>query len=193
MLVCNNTSEREHVSALSTTRKRAAYMEMIDMKRRFNEEIHKLKLTKGKNTQLFSRDEYYSFLKKVQVAKDKIAGKTPEEYQRLSRYDIVKIGTVKKLIVPVKNDNEPIQYYCYLEEKFDIIHETHISIGHKGRNRMMKELKPKYKNITKEFVALYLTLCEPCQKKLSVPKKGLVVKPIKSSVKTHKNSSCRNK
>ncbi|XP_074030448.1 uncharacterized protein isoform X4 [Leptinotarsa decemlineata] len=159
----------------------AASMDMMDMKRRFNEEIHKLKLTKGKNTQLFSRDEYYSFLTKVQVTKDKIAGKTPGEYQRLSRYDIVKIGTVQKLIVPVKNDREPIQYYCYLEETFDIIHETHISIGHGGRNRMMKELKPKYKNITKEFVALYLTLCEPCQKKLSVPKKGLVVKPIKSS------------
>lgn len=156
-------------------------MDMTDMKRRFNEEIHKLKLTKGKNTQLFSRDEYYSFLTKVQVSKDKIASKTPEEYQRLSRYDIVKFGTVQKLIVPVKNDREPIKYYCYLEETYDIIHETHISIGHGGRNRMMKELKPKYKNITKEFVALYLSLCEPCQKKLSVPKKELVVKPIKSS------------
>ncbi|XP_071051123.1 uncharacterized protein [Onthophagus taurus] len=53
----------------------------MDMKRRFNEEIHKLKLTKGKNTQLFTRDEYYSILTKVQVAKEKLASKTPEEYQ----------------------------------------------------------------------------------------------------------------
>lgn len=138
------------------------------MKTRFNEEMYKLKLAKGKNTQLLTLDQYFTLLNKVQVAKDKIARKTPEDYQRLSRYDIVTVGTVKRLIVPVKNETEPIQYYCFLEETFDIIHLTHISIGHGGRNKMMKELKQKYKNITKEFVVLYLSLCEPCQRKLNV-------------------------
>lgn len=38
------------------------------------------------------------------------------------------------------------------------------------------------------FVMLYLALCEPCQKKLSVPKKGLVVKPTKSN---EFNSRCQ--
>lgn len=158
------------------------------MKTRFDEEIHKIKLVKGKNTQLFTRDEYNLFLKKVQVAKDKTANKTPEEYQRLSRYDIVKTRTVQKLIVPVKNEREPIKYYCYLEETFDIIHETHISMGHGGRNRILKALKKKYKNITKQCVALYLSLCEQCQKKLSGSKKGPVVKPITSS---EFNSQCQ--
>lgn len=151
------------------------------MKTRFNEKIHKIKFKKRKNHQLFVRDEYFSFLTKVKAAKNKISHKTPEDYQRLLKYDIVQIGNVQKLVVPVKNERDPIIYYTYLEEIFDIIHETHISIGHGGRNRMMKELKGKYKNITAELVVIYLNLCEPCQKKLSIPKKGLVVKPIKSS------------
>ena len=71
---------------------------------------------------------------------------------------------------------------------FDIIHETHISNGHGGRNRMMKELKGKYKNITVELIVIYLNLCEPCQKKLSISKKGLVVKLIKSN---EFNSRCQ--
>ncbi|XP_072392374.1 KRAB-A domain-containing protein 2-like [Diabrotica undecimpunctata] len=52
----------------------------------------------------------------------------------------------------------------------------------------MKELKKKYKNITVEFVKVYLNLCVPCQKKMSIPKKGLVVKPILSSAF---NSRCQ--
>ncbi|XP_072398083.1 KRAB-A domain-containing protein 2-like [Diabrotica undecimpunctata] len=53
---------------------------------------------------------------------------------------------------------------------------------------MMKELKTKYKNITVEFVQVYLNLCVPCQKEMSIPKKGLVVKPVLSSAF---NSRCQ--
>ena len=43
---------------------------------------------------------------------------------------------------------------------------------------MEKELKRKYKYITKEIITMYLRLCKPCQTKLSNPKKGLVSKPL---------------
>lgn len=56
------------------------------MRTRFNEKIHTIKCNKGKNHQLFTRDEYFKFLTKVKAAKDKISHKTPEDYQRLSRY-----------------------------------------------------------------------------------------------------------
>ncbi|XP_072380793.1 KRAB-A domain-containing protein 2-like [Diabrotica undecimpunctata] len=141
------------------------------MRARFSDKIDTLKSGKGNNHQLFTVDEYYAFLMKVKITKDKTSHKTSEEYQRLSRYDIVKIGNVEKLVVPVKNDRDPIVYYVFMEETFDIIHETHISIGHGGRNRMMKKLKTKYKNITVVFVKVYLNLCVPCQKKISIPKK----------------------
>ena len=42
---------------------------------------------------------------------------------------------------------------------------------------MYKEVQKKYKNITQEHISLYLSICTSCLKKLSVPKKGLVVKP----------------
>lgn len=43
---------------------------------------------------------------------------------------------------------------------------------------MAKEIKRKFKNVTKETIMLYLNLCEICQKKFKVPKKDLVVKPM---------------
>lgn len=162
--------------------------DLLLMKTRFNEKSLEIKSKKGKNHQLFTRDEYFSFLNKVKATKEKTKHKTPEDYQRLSRYDIVNIGNTQKLVVPVKDERDPLIYYTYLEENFNIIHETHISIGHGGRTRMVKELKNKYKNITLELITIYLNLCKPCQKKMSIPKKGLVVRPIKSS---EFNSRCQ--
>ena len=151
------------------------------MKTRFNERVNRIKMDKGKNHQLFTRDEYYTFLTKVKASKNKTSHKTPEDYQRLARYDTVQIGSVEKLVVPVKNERDQIIYYTYLEEIFDIVHETHISIGHGGRNRMIKELKSKYKNITKELTVIYLDLCQPCQKKLSIPKKDWLLSRSKAT------------
>ncbi|XP_072398012.1 KRAB-A domain-containing protein 2-like [Diabrotica undecimpunctata] len=123
------------------------------IKARFSDQIDTLKYGKGNNHHLFTRDKCYAFLMKAKTTKDKSSRKTPEEYQRLSRYDIVKMGNVEKLVVPVKNDRD-----VFMEETFDIIHETHISIGYGVRNRMMKELKTKYKkslwNVKSKFVQL---------------------------------------
>lgn len=72
-----------------------------------------------------------------------------EEYQRLRRYDVVSIGGDRLIIVPVK------EYYPNNEEMFQIVHG--------GRNRIEKH---------------NLQLYEACQKKTSLPRNGLVVKPI---------------
>lgn len=53
---------------------------------------------------------------------------------------------------------------------------------------MKNELILKYKNIIAELVMTYLNICEPCQKKLKVPKKGLAVRPMSSS---ELNSRCQ--
>ncbi len=91
----------------------------------------------------------------------------------------MKVGSVEKLIFPVSKDSSNVRFYVYFEELFTIIHEVHLSIGHGGRNRMLKELLKKYKHITTEEVMIYLNLCDNCplpQKK--VPKNGLVVRPM---------------
>lgn len=75
----------------------------------------------------------------------------------------------------------------YFEEIFTVIHEAHLSIGHGGRNRILKELKKKYKNITTEVVMIYLNLCESCKKKSKVPQKGIA----RSMVFQEMNSRCQ--
>lgn len=105
----------------------------------------------------------------------------------MKRFDLIKVGDSEKLIYPV-SDNSVIKYYVTNEELFDIIHDVHFSIGHRGRNRMTKEIKKKFKNVTIEATMLYLNLCEICQKKSKLPEKGLVVKPMISSAM---NSHCQ--
>ena len=43
---------------------------------------------------------------------------------------------------------------------------------------MYKKVQKKYKNITQEYISLYLSIYTSCLKKSSVPKKGVVVKPM---------------
>jgi hypothetical protein len=47
---------------------------------------------------------------------------------------------------------------------FKILHETHLSIGLGGRNRMEYEINKKNKNVTRETIMPYLNICEPYQK-----------------------------
>ncbi|XP_015600310.1 KRAB-A domain-containing protein 2-like [Cephus cinctus] len=134
----------------------------------------------------FSQEKYSKILSEVVSAKTKC--KTPLDYRRLKRFDVLRINGEEKLIAPLKPGKTNIQCYVTNEELFSILYGTHIRIGHGGRTRMLKELQVKYKNITYEVVMLYLNLCKQCQMKHSAPKKGIVVKPIVSSVL---NSRCQ--
>jgi len=83
------------------------------------------------------------------------------------------------------SEGNDFKYYVFNEELFNIINDTHLAIGHGGRNRMEYELNKKYKNITRESIVLYLNLC---QKKGSTAKKGLVVKAL---ISNELNSRCQ--
>lgn len=150
---------------------------LSDMKQRFNDWFNELMISKGQNTQIFTKSAYLEMIQKVKISKCKLTDKKPEDYQRLRRFDVMNIQNIEKLIVPVKDDNV-IRYYTHTEEIFDILHEAHVAIGHGGRNRMEKELNLKYKNITREMIVSYINFCVSCQTKHNIPKKGLVVKPI---------------
>lgn len=143
-----------------------------DMNRRFDERLTEIMSLKGQNTQFFTSETYTEMIKKVKSSKSKESHKIPEDYQRLRRFDVMTVGEIEKLIVPVK-DNDIIRYYVKNKEIFKILHETHLAVGHGGRNRMEKELNMNYKNITREMIAIYLNMCEKCEKKRKVPKKGI--------------------
>lgn len=76
----------------------------------------------------------------------------------LKKYDVIQISEEEKLIVPVTEGNT-IKYYVQL---FNIIHEVHLSIGHGGRNRMENGINMKFKNLTREYIMLYLNNCQSC-------------------------------
>ncbi|XP_059154833.1 KRAB-A domain-containing protein 2-like [Physella acuta] len=132
---------------------------------------------KPNNSFILSKDKYIAIIEDVKQAKAKQTKKTVD-YRRLNKYDVIEVDGKEKLIVPLTEDNGAILYYVHSEELFDLINETHLKIGHGGRTRIEKELKRKYKNITKEIITMYLRLCKPCQTKLSNPKKGLVSKHL---------------
>jgi len=60
-------------------------------------------------------------------------------------------------------------HYITTEDLFTVLHEVHLAVGHGGRDRMMKELKRKYCNVTVEAIMIYLKFFESCQKKAPIP------------------------
>ena len=95
------------------------------------------------------------------------------------RYEVLQCGPTEKLIKRRSTRQESPLYYVSIEETFDVVKSAHISTGHGGRDRMLKELQKKYANIPTKAVELFKSLCQECQKKRKRPMtKGVVVRPI---------------
>ncbi|XP_068229392.1 KRAB-A domain-containing protein 2-like [Palaemon carinicauda] len=89
------------------------------------------------------------------------------------------VGPTEKLIKRCSTRQESPLYSVSIKEMFDIVKSAHISTGHGGRDRMLKELQKKYANIQTKAVELFKSLCQECQKKQKRPMtKGVVVRPI---------------
>lgn len=52
-----------------------------------------------------------------------------------------------------------------------------MSFGHRGRDRMIKELNRRHTNIIQNDKKLFVSVCELCQQKRSMGKKDIMVKP----------------
>jgi hypothetical protein len=75
-----------------------------------------------------------------------------------------------------------------VEQIFDVIDLPHVAVGHGGRGRLKVETSRKYANITTDMINIFLSLCETCQKKKKLGKKGLISKKI---LHTEFNSRCQ--
>lgn len=160
----------------------------MSLKIRFYELLNGVVEAKNnKNTLYITNEKYNVLLNEVKESK-LVKVKKSIHYRRLKRFDIVNIGGEEKLIVPMNGASEEMRYYVRYDDLYEIIHEAHIATGHGGRNRIVYAVNSKYKNVNIEAINIYLKLCEPCQKKHSMPKKGLTVKPI---IHTEMNSRCQ--
>ncbi|XP_026955338.1 SCAN domain-containing protein 3 [Sagmatias obliquidens] len=178
----SQTMGDDNFSSLDTNE---AEIEPENMREKFFRSLAVLLENKSNNTKIFSKAKYCQLIREVKEAKAK-AKKESVDYRRLARFDVILVQGHEKLIEAVNGETDKVRYYLHSEDLFDILHDTHLSIGHGGRTRMEKELQAKYKNITKEVIMLYLTLCKPCQQKNSKLKKVLTSKPIKEV-----NSRCQ--
>lgn len=157
-------------------------MEESEIKTRMNEKfIDLLNQTETKmNSALLTNDKYTKLIKDVKNAKEH-GKKQPRDYWLLQHYDILVIGGIEKLIVPMKKSKFGVVFYVEKDELFDILYNTHLAVGHGGRDRMVKELNKNYKNITRGQIKLFLESCEGCKHK---KKEG--VKP--SNMSQHLNN-----
>ncbi|XP_045426183.1 KRAB-A domain-containing protein 2 [Lemur catta] len=152
-------------------------MEISNMREKFLTSVIKLVESKSYNSKVFSKEKYFQTIKEVKEAKEK-GKKSSRDYRRAAKYDVISVQGTEKLIEATHRERDRIRYYVHEEELFDILHDTHLSIGHGGRTRMLKELQGKYGNVTKEVIVLYLTLCKQCHQKNPVPKRSLAPKPM---------------
>ncbi|XP_045841509.1 KRAB-A domain-containing protein 2 isoform X2 [Meles meles] len=163
-----------HVSTTSDTE-----TEIRHMREKFLASVTKLVESKSYNSKVFSKEKYFQTIKEVKEAKEK-GKKSSRDYRRAAKYDVISVQGTEKLIEATHGERDRIRYYVHKEELFDILHHTHLNIGHGGRTRMLKELQGKYGNVTKEVIVLYLTLCKQCYQKNPAPKRGLAPKPMPS-------------
>ncbi|XP_070188954.1 KRAB-A domain-containing protein 2-like [Littorina saxatilis] len=157
-----------------------------NMENRFTEELFKIKYA-GKCYNLFGKAEYSKMLQDVKTAAVSKESKNQHDYHILRKYEVLQCGPVEKLIKKREHAEETPMYFVTIEETFDVLRASHIATGHGGRDRMMKEIKKKYANISVQAIELFKSLCLECQKKRTRPKTtGVVVRPILT-----KDFSCR--
>ena len=107
--------------------------------------------------------------------------KTNRQRLVLRKYDVLTCGDVQKVIKKQESDSDEIKYFVSMDQMFDVIKRAHISTGHGGRDKMRKELKKKYANISEEVFVLFKSFCMECELKRKRPTtKGIVVRPLLS-------------
>ncbi|XP_039748786.1 KRAB-A domain-containing protein 2-like [Pararge aegeria] len=138
------------------------------------------------NTFLLTAAKYTRLIEQVKNAKTKIK-KTPADYRRIKRYDIVDSSNGERLVTARTPGHKSQMVFVKLEEIYDIIRDYHLRLNHAGRTRLMNAIKLKYKNITTAIVMLYLSLCEGCKNK--VPKRSKIMRSDKQGTEEVFNSS----
>lgn len=117
-----------------------------------------------KNSALLSPTKYLNLLEQVKNAKT-AKKKVPYDYTLLKRHDVFVVDGQEHLIAPIKDSTKDVLFYISSDRLFDVLYDIHMSIGHRGRDAMVKIINTKYKNITHLDIMLFLSLCEVCQQR----------------------------
>jgi len=97
------------------------------------------------NSVLLTKQKYDSSKKK----------ESSRDYRIIQRYDVLTVQGCEKLIEPLSDARESVKKFVHAKKLFDILYSTHLSIGHGGRDRMIKQLNTLYKNITQAQIKIF--------------------------------------
>ena len=107
--------------------------------------------------------------------------KTNHQHYLLRKFDVLVCDGVQKVIKKQNLTNDIPIYYVVLENVYDVVKRAHVATGHGGRDKMCKEIRKKYANITDDALTLFKSFCIECQRKKKRPTtKGIVVRPIRT-------------
>ena len=88
---------------------------------------------------LIPKDKYLSLIEDVKCMKSMAKRESSQGYKHMEWYEVFSIQGTEKLIKPLTDDNQKVKLYVHSEEQFDIIYSTRVSIGHGGRDRMIRD------------------------------------------------------
>jgi hypothetical protein len=101
-------------------------MSVDSVKKIFNGKVKELN-DASSHRSLFLANKHYNNIsgevKKAHILQKNNQPLTLKHYQRLKRYDVMKISDTRKLIQSGsgENDDSNIHYYCKMEELFDVL------------------------------------------------------------------------
>jgi len=106
------------------------------LKKIFNDKVKELNDASSHRSLFLDNERYDNILREVkeaQILRKNNQPLTSKHYQRLKRYDVMKIGDMQKLIESGsgENDDSNIRYYCKMEELFDVLETALVNIGQK--------------------------------------------------------------
>jgi hypothetical protein len=111
-------------------------MSRDSVKKIFNNKVKKLNYPRC-NRSVFLDNERYSNIKReveeAEILRNNNQPLTSKHYQRLIRYEVIKIDDTQKLIESGsgENDDSNIHYYCKMEELLDVFETAHLNTRHK--------------------------------------------------------------
>ncbi|XP_047497850.1 KRAB-A domain-containing protein 2-like [Penaeus chinensis] len=115
---------------------------------------------------MMPKNVYYNTIEELKTAAQNLSSKSRHRYYILQN----------------SSDQESRVYYVTIEDTYDIIKRAHFATGHGRRDKMKRNLREKYVNITKESLELFKSYCITCQEKRKRNKTaGVVLKPPLSS------------
>ncbi|CAF1096962.1 unnamed protein product [Didymodactylos carnosus] len=156
-------------------------IDIAKWKNDFNDEILTSK-NDSTNNPLFTSERYDETIELINGAKLKrYSDRNEQEIALLKTYDVINVGGQQKLVKKINSSEDGIiKYYVSLDELFDVVQTAHVTIGHRGINNTLKEIKKKYANVTERQVKLFISGCHECKIKCSKPKNSskLVVQPV---------------